>query len=71
MVKTQLRVYYGLRGLRGKALDHAVKRDMVALEKHNPGMSYWRRNSMGLPGALLFSCSEEGARYWIARNIKL
>lgn len=71
MVKRQLRVYYGLRGLIGKALAHAVKRDMCSVQKHNAGCTYWRSNKSGLIGAIIFSRTEEGREYWVARNIKL
>lgn len=73
MVKRQLRVYYGLRGLIGKPLDHAVKRDMRSLASHNDGSlrGYWRRNTYGIGGCLLFDQSSEGRGYWLERNIKL
>lgn len=65
MVKHQLRVYYGLRGLIGKALAHAIKLDMLSLERQGgPGFD----SDNGIRGAVVWGDSEEGREYWQERH---
>lgn len=63
MIRTQLRVYYGLRGLRGKGMKQAVKRDVCSLTRQGGN-----DNKYGIAGALFYRDSEEGSDYWRDRN---
>lgn len=63
MIRLQLRVYYGLRGLTGKALKHAIKRDMRSLKRQGG-----EDNDYGISGSVYYSNTVEGRVYWRDRN---
>lgn len=63
MIRTQLRVYYGLRGLIGNALKHAIKLDMLSLERQGGSDNPW-----GIAGSIYYADSPEGGDYWRVRN---
>lgn len=65
MIRTQLRVYYGLRGLIGNALKHAIKRDMRSLARQSDGCV---SRAFGISGTVYYAHTEEGESYWRPRN---
>lgn len=67
MIRLQLRVYYGLRGLTGKALKHAIKRDMVAIGREAL-MSSWASDESGILAAMNWKNSQDGHGYWAERH---
>lgn len=64
MIRTQLRVYYGLRGLIGNALKHAIKRDMRSIARQGGDGD----NRYGIAGAVYYGDTFEGDDYWRSRN---
>lgn len=63
LIRLQLRVYYGLRGLTGKALKHAIKQDMRSIK-----LQGGEDNQYGIAGAIYYGDTLEGFRYWRDRN---
>lgn len=68
--KRQLNAFYARQGLQGRARHRAVRHDMRRVRAYAGPEAFeaCQGIGVGLMGMFLFAFTDEGARYWIARN---